>query len=98
VCRRGRGLKTESGISSSPTSDMSSEDDIITGSLLLAAVLGFMSCRGSGNLLMEAVCIVDAISNGTESAILIDWRSAIKEVREVNYGMMEEVVSAMDWV
>lgn len=68
MCRRGSGLRTESGISSSPTSDMSSED-IVAGSLLLAAVLGFKSCRGSGCLLMEAVCIVDAISNGTELAI-----------------------------
>lgn len=54
------GLSTDSGISStSPELDGS---DVVSGTLMSAAVLGLISCSGDGCSLIEAVCMVSARS------------------------------------
>lgn len=73
MARRGIGRNADTGISSSPTSERSSEP-IVTGSFLLAAVLGLRSWEGDGWRFSEAACNVEAISKGAFEAMINGWK------------------------
>ena len=47
----------------------SENEDIFTGNLADAAIEGLRSCCGDGCLLMEAACMVEAISIGADAML-----------------------------